>query len=293
MLPPKHGALTVSTLRLVRSPVHRKRPAGRFSEHIQLLGFRIVPGAHGFRYVFQTFPLYSTVLNWQQNATIRVNLRFFPHGDLTEVGERGISLSGGQKQRINICRAVCCAADVQILDVSAFLICFQRRANRRPSGPPFRSDHVGRSEVFVNNIGGQTKVLVAHVLHFLPQADYIYTVADGRIKERGTYTEFMANNGVFSRFVGECGSMGGEEEDANEIADEVEGDAGGKSNKGDKALLRGSQIMSSCWLVFWREGLFHKPSGFYVRGSSLFSSCSDTVLICWCRWAFVPPWGSL
>jgi ABC-type bacteriocin/lantibiotic exporter with double-glycine peptidase domain len=40
-----------------------------------------------------------------------------PHGDMTEVGEKGISLSGGQKQRVNICRAVYCDTDIQIFDV--------------------------------------------------------------------------------------------------------------------------------------------------------------------------------
>ena len=83
-----------------------------------------------------------TLLNGLQNATIRENvcfgrtfdsyrywqaisdscldldLKLFPNGDLTEVGERGISLSGGQKQRINICRAIYRGADVQIFDAS-------------------------------------------------------------------------------------------------------------------------------------------------------------------------------
>lgn len=43
-----------------------------------------------------------------------------PNGDLTEVGEKGISLSGGQKQRLNICRAIYCDTDIQIFDVSGF-----------------------------------------------------------------------------------------------------------------------------------------------------------------------------
>lgn len=46
-----------------------------------------------------------------------------PHGDMTEVGEKGISLSGGQKQRVNICRAVYCDTDIQIFDVRQFPIC--------------------------------------------------------------------------------------------------------------------------------------------------------------------------
>ena len=88
--------------------------------------------------------MFSASLNGSQNATIRENvcfgrsfdsdrywqaisdscldadLKLFPNGDLTEVGERGISLSGGQKQRINICRAIYCGADVQIFDVSTY-----------------------------------------------------------------------------------------------------------------------------------------------------------------------------
>jgi len=88
----------------------------------------------------------SPLLNGSQNATIRENicfgqpfdserywqaisdscldadLKLFPNGDLTEVGERGISLSGGQKQRVNICRAIYYGADVQIFDVSTSLV---------------------------------------------------------------------------------------------------------------------------------------------------------------------------
>jgi ABC-type multidrug transport system fused ATPase/permease subunit len=75
---------------------------------------------------------------WIQNATVRDNITFgrafeearywaaveaaclgpdldmLPFGDMTEVGEKGISLSGGQKQRLNICRAIYCAADIQV-----------------------------------------------------------------------------------------------------------------------------------------------------------------------------------
>jgi len=88
----------------------------------------------------------SLLLNGLQNATIRENicfgqpfdsdrywqaisdscldadLKLFPNGDLTEVGERGISLSGGQKQRVNVCRAIYYGADVQIFDVSTYLV---------------------------------------------------------------------------------------------------------------------------------------------------------------------------
>jgi hypothetical protein len=56
-------------------------------------------------------------------------------------------------------------------------------------------------------------------LHFLPQVDYIYTIADGRIAERGTYSELMSNNGEFSKFLTEFGSKGEEEDKREEKED--------------------------------------------------------------------------
>jgi len=40
----------------------------------------------------------------------------FGHGDLTEIGQRGINMSGGQKQRIQLARAVYNDADIYLLD---------------------------------------------------------------------------------------------------------------------------------------------------------------------------------
>ena len=81
--------------------------------------------------------------------------------------------------------------------------------------------HVGRAvfqRVFANNPEGRTKILVTHALHFLPQVDYIYTISDGQIMERGTYGELMTNDGVFSKFVKEFGSKQEEEgRDVDEI----------------------------------------------------------------------------
>jgi ABC-type multidrug transport system ATPase subunit len=85
--------------------------------------------------------------------------------------------------------------------------------------------HVGRTvfqRVFMNNPEGRTKILVTHALHFLPQVDYIYTIADGQVMERGTYVELMANRGVFSKFVKEFGSKQQQEDETDEAKDGVE-----------------------------------------------------------------------
>lgn len=62
-----------------------------------------------------------------RDACLQSDLDMLPSGDLTEVGEKGISLSGGQKQRINIARAVYYGADVVLLGMSdscSHLLCF-------------------------------------------------------------------------------------------------------------------------------------------------------------------------
>ncbi|KDR78881.1 hypothetical protein GALMADRAFT_244520 [Galerina marginata CBS 339.88] len=169
---------------------------------------------------------------WIQNATIRENICFgrpfeedrywnavrdaclepdlemLPNGDLTEVGEKGISLSGGQKQRLNICRAIYCDTDIQIFDDPLSAL----------------DAHVGKAvfqNVLQNSLSGKTRILVTHALHFLPQVDYIYVIADGRILERGTYAELMGRGGEFSAFINEFGSAQEEEEKEEEAEEDA------------------------------------------------------------------------
>uniref|UniRef100_A0A8H7Y0W3 ABC transporter n=1 Tax=Psilocybe cubensis TaxID=181762 RepID=A0A8H7Y0W3_PSICU len=166
---------------------------------------------------------------WIQNATIRENICFgrpfeeerywnavrdsclgpdlemLPHGDLTEVGEKGISLSGGQKQRINICRAIYCDTEIQIFDDPLSAL----------------DAHVGKAvfqNVLQNSLSEKTRILVTHALHFLPQVDYVYVIADGTIAEQGTYAELIARKGAFSAFIAEFGAA--EEDEEKEQEDE-------------------------------------------------------------------------
>lgn len=99
--------------------------------------------------------------------------------------------------------------------------------------------HVGKAvfhNVFKNALYGKTRVLVTHALHFLPHVDYIITIQDGRIVERGTYKELVDNKGAFAKFVSEFGAK----EESEEKNDEPSAD-NSKMKKG----MAGGQIMQA------------------------------------------------
>lgn len=88
------------------------------------------------------------------------DLKQFPFGDKTLVGERGVSLSGGQRARINLARAVYSEADVYLLDDPLSAV----------------DTHVGKhlfNECIMKYLGNKTRILVTHQLQFLKKADLI------------------------------------------------------------------------------------------------------------------------
>ena len=105
--------------------------------------------------------------------------------------------------------------------------------------------HVGKAvfqNVLQQTLSGKTRVLVTHALHFLPQVDYIYVVADGRLAEQGTYPELMSQGGEFSKFIAEFGSSKEEnekqaEEDENAIDVSAKADSEGEIKKMEKMKM--------------------------------------------------------
>ncbi|XP_058224199.1 putative ABC transporter C family member 15 isoform X1 [Rhododendron vialii] len=117
------------------------------------------------------------------------DFELFGAGDLTEIGERGINMSGGQKQRIQIARAVYQDADIYLLD------------------DPFSAvdAHTGTQlfeECLMGILKDKTILYVTHQVEFLPAADLILVMQNGRIAQAGTFEELMKQNIGFEVLVG-------------------------------------------------------------------------------------------
>uniref|UniRef100_A0A3B6DMQ7 ABC transporter C family member 13 n=1 Tax=Triticum aestivum TaxID=4565 RepID=A0A3B6DMQ7_WHEAT len=124
-----------------------------------------------------------------QACALTKDIELFANGDLTEIGERGINMSGGQKQRIQIARSVYEDADIYLFD------------------DPFSAvdAHTG-GQLFEDCLMGMLKdktiLYVTHQVEFLPAADLILVMQDGKIVQKGTFDDLLQQNIGFEDIVG-------------------------------------------------------------------------------------------
>ncbi|XP_062186348.1 ABC transporter C family member 3-like [Phragmites australis] len=106
------------------------------------------------------------------------DLDILPLGDQTVIGERGINLSGGQKQRIQIARALYQDADIFLFDDPFSAV------DARTGLHLFK-------ECLLGFLASKTVIYVTHHVEFLPSADVILVLRDGKIAQSGDYTEIL------------------------------------------------------------------------------------------------------
>jgi len=211
-----------------------------------------------------------------------------PNGDLTEIGERGITISGGQKQRLNIARAIYFDADIVLMDDPLSAV----------------DAHVGR-HIFDNAILGLLKdkcrILATHQLWVLNRCDRIIWMENGKIQAIDTFDNLMRDSVAFQQML-ETTAVEDRKDGGPLLPAVADEDAGDKKKKKGKSLMQseeravssvpwsvydayirasgsilnapftifllvmsqGANIMTSLWLSYWTSDKFGLDMGVYI-----------------------------
>ena len=125
------------------------------------------------------------VLEALQKAQCMDIVQKFPLGIETIIGTNGVYLSGGEQQRIAIARVILKNTPIIILDeATAF-------------ADPDNENKVQKA--FAELAKDRTVIMIAHRLSTIVDADCIYVLEDGKLKEHGTSRELLAQNGIFKK----------------------------------------------------------------------------------------------
>ncbi|SIM08508.1 ABC transporter ATP-binding protein [Mycobacteroides abscessus] len=124
----------------------------------------------------------------QAIALARVDeiIQRLPHADQTRVGEAGTALSGGERQRVSIARALLKPAPILLIDEATSALDTE--------------NETAVTEAIGSDPRARTKVMIAHRLSAIRNADHVLFIDDGKIVEEGSIAELTEFGGRFAEF---------------------------------------------------------------------------------------------
>ncbi len=107
-----------------------------------------------------------------------------PDGLDTQVGERGLKLSGGEKQRVAIARTILKNPPIVIFDEATSSLDSHSEQGILTALDALAQQH--------------TAIVIAHRLSTIQNADIIVVLEDGQVREQGSHSELISQNGVYA-----------------------------------------------------------------------------------------------
>ncbi|MFV8235899.1 ABC transporter ATP-binding protein [Mycobacteroides chelonae] len=109
-----------------------------------------------------------------------------PDAEQSRVGEAGTALSGGERQRVSIARALIKPAPVLLIDEATSALDTE--------------NETAITDAINNDPRPRTKIMIAHRLSAIRNADHVLFIDNGHIIEQGSITELSSLGGRFSEF---------------------------------------------------------------------------------------------
>ena len=129
-----------------------------------------------------------------RQARLEGDIKGFPDGYQTLVGERGITLSGGQRQRTALGRALLVRTPLLVLDDALASV------DNTTAAEILRTIRSEQANAQSNNQGlGRTVLMISHQLSAAAACDRVLVLEDGRLVQQGRHSELVAERGTYRR----------------------------------------------------------------------------------------------
>ncbi|KAI9354057.1 hypothetical protein DFJ73DRAFT_827739 [Zopfochytrium polystomum] len=200
------------------------------------------------------------------------DLSLFSDGELTVIGERGVTLSGGQRARLALARAVYSRADLYLLDDPLSAV----------------DTNVGRHlfEKCLNGIlAAKTRILVTHQLQFARRCDKCILLESGAVTAQGLYTSILetATHSKFAQTMLELELRAESGDDEADVDDLVHVETRGDAKKGSEVHVEDSSVAPSASRTRGEEGKVtdKSPADGDKANGSLTKEESSTGTVSW------------